>query len=559
MSLYSRIKNYFSISKRVPPVEAKDPSMSHYGYSGQSFGYSNQSFGSLSGGAKYPGGLSGDGLGHIIDHWRTRQNARTAYHETPEARAMVDRFADTVVGTGLKIECTPAADLLGITSEQAEEWSADVDERFDLYLKSKQSHRREILTGYQQQRLYQIQQQRDNDIFARFFYSQEKNLMNPLQVDFIDPDQIKGNGYTSTYGNLIDNDDGIIVDSKGREKAYIVLERKKDGTQKFTQIPRIGEKSKRIFMVHGFTPEYSYQSRGYSRLSHALQELQKLTDLSLSAVTKAINQSMISMTVESETESPATNPLASKTLNVAGPRSSVAQFPAQSPPLDSIDQEAQLSPEYISFNETVDRSPGSIGVFNLEGKQKLKPFENKGVADEYDKLADTFLMNLSASSSIPIEVLRMRFSNNYSASRGTLLLFWQVVKIWVAEQVADFENPRFEAWLGGEIAAGRVLAPGWSDPILRRAWLKCNWIGVPMPNIDPQKTAAADRNYIEMGIETQERVARNLNGSSIKSNLQKNKNLFEKTPVPPWQISRSSNLSIVTDEPIDDLSGSLEE
>ena len=80
-----------------------------------------------------------------------------------------------------------------------------------------------------------------------------------------------------------------------------------------------------------------------------------------------------------------------------------------------------------------------------------------------------------------------------------------------------------------------------------------------MPNIDPQKTAAADRNYIEMGIETQGRVARNLNGSSIKSNLQKNKNLFEKTPVPPWQISRSSNLSIVTDEPIDDLSGSLEE
>jgi capsid protein len=106
---------------------------------------------------------------------------------------------------------------------------------------------------------------------------------------------------------------------------------------------------------------------------------------------------------------------------------------------------------------------------------------------------------------------------------------------------ADFLDPIYEMWLSEEIAAGRITAPGWSDPLLRMAWLSCEWAGAPMPNIDPSATAKADQMYIEMGAQTPDDVARNLNGSSGKANRAKNaRQLPELTPV-PWTKGAEKN------------------
>ena len=55
-----------------------------------------------------------------------------------------------------------------------------------------------------------------------------------------------------------------------------------------------------------------------------------------------------------------------------------------------------------------------------------------------------------------------------------------------------------------------------------------------MPNIDPIKTANADRAYVEMGAQTLDDVARNYNGSSGKANRSKNKRQYEELTSPPW-------------------------
>ena len=87
----------------------------------------------------------------------------------------------------------------------------------------------------------------------------------------------------------------------------------------------------------------------------------------------------------------------------------------------------------------------------------------------------------------------MKFNQNYSASRAALLLFWRVARIWQGEQVADFLDLLYEMWLSEEIAGGRISAPGFSDPMMKQAWLCSSWRGQPMPNIDPMKTAAANK------------------------------------------------------------------
>ena len=105
-----------------------------------------------SGGAKYPGGISGSGRGIFFNHHVLRQNARTAYFDVPQVKALVDRFADTTVDIGLMLEATPRSNILGISDEQAENWSRDVQERFHMWAEDKKSHRSEINNFYQNQR-----------------------------------------------------------------------------------------------------------------------------------------------------------------------------------------------------------------------------------------------------------------------------------------------------------------------------------------------------------------------------------------------------------------------
>ena len=92
---------------------------------------------SLSGGGKWQSSLSDSGSGTQIDHFTTRQNARRAFHETIQARALIERYADTVVDIGLIVQPDPKIRLLGITAEEAENWSSVVEDSFDCWAKSK--------------------------------------------------------------------------------------------------------------------------------------------------------------------------------------------------------------------------------------------------------------------------------------------------------------------------------------------------------------------------------------------------------------------------------------
>jgi capsid protein len=190
---------------------------------------------------------------------------------------------------------------------------------------------------------------------------------------------------------------------------------------------------------------------------------------------------------------------------------------------------------YQSLPEATITTPGSVGIFNMQQGDTMKLLENKTPAESYQSFIDAFVSYLSASMSMPIEVLLMKFNQSYSASRATLILFWRIANIWREEMAADYLNPIFEAWLSGEIAAGRISAPGWGDPILRAAWINNHWIGTPMPNIDPLRESKASKEYLTMGATTQNRVARNLNGSSASENQIINQKMFPNTPIPPWE------------------------
>jgi capsid protein len=466
-------------------------------------------------------------------------NARAAYHDTPQAHALVNRYADTVADTGLRLEAAPKAGILGLTQEEAEVWAQDIEARYDLYMRDKKQHRSETITGYQSQRLYQIQQHRDNDIFIRFYYSRDTSLQSPVQFEFIDPDQIRGDAFTSTYG-IMGKEDGIKRDNRGREIEYKVWIRDNDNNFKNVEIPARSKKTGRVFMLHGFSQDYAGQGRGFSRLHFALQEFQNITDFTTAQIKKAINESSLFMSIENKELDPS-NPMATIASDYgSGPAAEQFGSSATQESDTSVDDSSRL-PQCYELPEATLNVPGSTVVANLQRGDTLKEFGKSAPAESFDKFVDAFTGFLSAGTGMPLEVLLMKFNENFSASRGALLLFWRVVLIWREEMAADFLNILYEMWLSEEIASGRVKAPGWSDPRLRAAWKNAEWIGAPAPDIDPSKTSKARKDNIEMGITSVSREARGLNGSDAKTNKEKLRKELEDFPVVPWSKGNNGN------------------
>jgi len=484
------------------------------------------------GGQKWPGGLSASGRGMMLDHAVLRRNARTAVHETPQARAIVGRFTDHIVDTGIILNPQPMGSVLGITEERARDWGDQVARRFHLWAMSKKVTRSETENFYQAQRMATLAQQRDNDYFVRLYYNGSRGLQNPLQLQFIDADQINGYGWTTTYGVEL-QDDGIVRDAAGREIAYKIQIRQPDGTYRNYTVPAIGPRSGRRFMLHGYQAEYPGQGRGFTRFAHAIQEFENLTDFTSAQIKKAINQSNFALKVVPSKENVASNPVENLVSQYAGPASS-AYGAEPTPPSGETALPLSELVKYVPLPEATDRVPGSVGVFNLQQGENFEPIGSTAPSDDYDKFVDAFTAHLAASVGMPIEVLLMRFNQNYSASRATLVLFWRIAQIWRAELDADFNNPIYEMWLAGEIAARRIDAPGWTDPVMRAAWLNAQWEGAPMPEIDPFRQSRANKNNAEIGAIDLDAVARSVSSSDGRVNRAKLQKQYQELPLAPW-------------------------
>lgn len=475
-------------------------------------------------GSKWAYGMSASGRAPIIDHATMRANARAAVHDSATARSIVDRYEQMVVDTGVTVSCAPVASMLGITEEAAEKWGTDVEQRFHLWASSKLCTAAEDMTFYQAQRYSMRARKRDGEYFVRLYYDPRRDLLNPLRIGFIDANQIQGDALTDTSWprTLLD---GIERDDVGRETAYTVLVTDADGKSEYKTIPAKSTRSGLPLMLHGFAPEYAGQGRGFSAIGHALHEFEMMTDFTAAQIKKAIIQSSISMYVKPSENAPALNPLSDLG---SGPSSGFAAPVAPS----GVTTDASVS--YSTVNEANLR-PGSVGVFNLQGGEDLKTFDSSAPSESFASFVQSFTGYLAASVNMPPEVLALKFGSSFSAMRGVLILFWRTACIERDEEASDFYGPVFRAWLAGEIAAGRVSCPGWSDPRMRAAWCTATWSGPPMISIDPSKTATADQMYVQMGAQTLDDVAKNMNGSSGSANRAKNKRQIPQLTKVPWQ------------------------
>ncbi len=487
-------------------------------------------------GAKFPGGLSRSTGNRIWIHWGLRQNARDIVEDSVHAYAMMKRDADTVIDSGLKISPTPIASVLGITDEEADKWAQDVHDLVKLWCTSKDHNRSGQFNFNEITHMVQGSMIRDNDFFLRLYYSGDNKLLNPVQHELLDPNQIRGDAVTSAVLPLPMFNDGIVRDSKGRETSYKIWTLPLDAQSYYeeVEIPRVGEKSRRVFMIHGYHAEYPGQGRGYSQLGITMQEWQEVENYLLAEVKKAIAQSQHPLAVEN-TQAQPSNFLEQIGRTPAGPQNMMG---ASTPIPGGVSVAGSFVNEPVAvtqLEEAAFDTPGSSYILNLEKGDQIKMLNATAPNPQFEAFVDAILTGLLAAHGMPLEWFKQKFEASYSAARGMLAAYWRVVEMkrtWIdANLIAIVYEMLLSCW----IASGRISCPGWNDPILKAAWLSHKVIGTPPVQIDPVKEATGEKAWLELSATTGERVAHEHNGSDYRANVARNTKDFPLNPIPAWE------------------------
>ena len=89
-------------------------------------------------------------------------------------------------------------------------------------------------------------------------------------------------------------------------------------------------------------------------------------------------------------------------------------------------------------------------------------------------------------------------------------------------------QPIYETFLSEAVATGRIQAQGFfTNPMRRKAWSECDWLGDRMQLIDPKKELEASRMKIELGLSTRQRESAEIMGTDFEDNFEQLKHEFD--------------------------------
>jgi len=471
--------------------------------------------GGYSGGSRWGGtkftGADGYSSNWSLDHAQLRAKSRVAWWDSPEARALVTRLVDNAVNWGLTLEAAPSWDALdpkgAIPQETRRAWVKAVQIRFGLWANSTDADASARKTLYQLMGFTLLNELREGEVFAICRYSADASLLNPLQLQYLNPDQVRDptDGAMQTAAKVRGNRivDGIEIDEAGKEIAIYVWDDATIGigsspSFKCVRIPQQGAKSGRPFYLHPALTDAAGQVRGIPVIAHIIHELKKLADYGIAELEAAVINAILAAWIV-----PSPTARASKAFSGIAPRTKVQQE----------DDEA----DGVTRTGLVNK-PGIV-VQNLQAGEEISSFDTKRPNVNYAAYHDKVLSNISISLGVPLSIVKMAFTQNYSASRGEICFFWNAIDSLRYTFAAEFLNPVYEIAMTEWVRGSKIEAAGFiEDVYLRRAWLNCEWTGINKPSIDPQKEAAAADTRIAAGLSTREREAKLYNGSEFDDN-----------------------------------------
>ena len=441
-----------------------------------------------------------------------RQRSRMLYMGAPVATSAVRTVRTNVVGTGLVPRPRIDRDLIGLTDEQAEAWQDAVKREFALWASSRQACDALGLNTFpEMQQLVMQSWLMSGDVFALVKRGKASRMMPyTLRLQLVEADRVCTpasmgraqpglwtTGVNDATGNLIY--DGVEVGAAGNVVAYHVCNQHPyewDGAEKtWSRVLAYGSKTGQPQVLHVMESERPDQYRGVPYLAQAIEPLLQMRRYTNAELDAAVIQACFAAFVK--TEDPTDNPFKEVGSGQPGPDG-----------YESDDEdEYELGPGTMNFMK-----PGEDVVF----ADPSRP------ASGFDAFMTSLATQVGAALEIPADLLLKKFNSSYSASRAALMEAWKGFRMRRTWLVEDFCRPVWELFVSEAVATGRLAAPGFfTDPLMRAAYLGCEWIGPSQGQLDPTKEIQAEIAAIEQGITTREAASVRINGSEWDDNVRR--------------------------------------
>lgn len=492
MGLIDRFKKYIKKQDSVNgiiPVGGERPDLrgiSQIGYfqNGYVYGWFGQ---------KYSDGLPFTTT--IFKNYKELRNqARKSHLESTETRSIVGRIADLAIHTGLRMQSTPEWYLIDpndeLSNEDRRKFTKNIEARWKLYFESKECDSTGQWAGGQIQHFVKTRMIVDGEVLAVIRKDESSNRMSPIALQFYNVDQLGSASDDDLYAVTQRKNyykDGIEYDNQGRTVAYFISG---------VRVPKYSPNGD-LWVIHYFEREEPGQMRGISRLSPILHDLSKLTGYKVAELQAAVMNASIAAWVKPG-NAPSSRPL----MGIARK----SEFQSIDLAVDQTVKQAQLT------------QPG-IFVQNLKANEELVSYDTKRPNVNFDLFVKAMMKYLGGSMGMPVEVIELTFNQNYSASRATLILAWRMLEIEREKDNNGFNRPWFESWFMEEVRKGNIIANGLESPVIRNAWIKTDWVGIAKPDIDPNKTAMARKQNLDLGLTTHERESLDHNGTEFDENI----------------------------------------
>lgn len=446
------------------------------------------------------------------NNYTLRQRSRILYMNAPIATAALKRQRTNIVGAGLELKSTIDREILGMSQEEAARWQRHTQAEFELWATNKRAcDATGVNNFYGMQQLAALAWPMSGDVFVLIKRAEVSGLFPySLRLHMIEADRVRtptmmsgpagaifsgfATGETKA-GNVIY--DGVEVDKSGAITAYWVANTYPDqvggAETKFVRVEAYGRSSGLPNILQVMDSERPEQYRGVPYLAQAIEPLLQMRRYTEAEITAAIIQGFFTAFIKTEGNT------------AAIPFNEVGGGGIENTDRDS--NEYELGAGTLNILE-----PGEDVVFG----NPTHP--NTG----FEVFMRALCEQVGAALEIPADLLMMSFNSSYSASRAALLEAWKGFRMrreWLTD---DFCRPVYEIWLTEAVARGRISAPGFlTDPLIRQAYLKSEWIGPSQGQLDPTKEVSAAVTAIDNGLSTREAEAIKLNGSEYTSNVDK--------------------------------------
>jgi capsid protein len=470
-------------------------------YTGQSSFASWQN--SIYDGGKFTGGFGSTQI-HFTDYWTLRARSAQLFNENLYARGIIRRLVTNEINTGLTPEACPDEAIIGVEEDSLNEWTESVESRFAIWGKNpKICDWRHKSTFGAIQRDARAEALINGDVLVVLRQSQRTKL--PM-VQLVSGNKVQtplGDSVNLRKGHIIRH--GVELDSVGRVVAHWV--RQDDGSSK--RLPAYGEKSGRkiSWLVYG-TDKRLDDVRGQPLLSIVLQSLKEVDRYRDSAQRKAVINSILALFIKKTQDKPSTLPMTGGAVR----RDKVT----------TTDSDGGKR----KFN-MVSEIPGMVMEELQTGEEPvLKGGEGTDV--NFGTFEEAIIQSVAWANEIPPEILRLSFSNNYSASQAAINEFKIYLnKIWY-DWGETFCTPIYVDWLLSETLQQKIQAAGllesWRNPHqydIFGAWIAADWYGSIKPSTNMLIQARGSELLVRNGWSTNAREARITTGTKYVDNIRR--------------------------------------